>query len=263
MSVHFTWKHYGLTDKGKVRSINEDAMLSRPDLLLSGLWVVADGMGGHDSGELASRTLVQKLGKMSASPDFELLVQSALNSVAETNAELYQAAHQGAQQRVMGTTLVALALHASGRGVCLWAGDSRLYLLRAGRLERITKDHSHVQWLVDYGLISDEQARNHPNASVITKAIGADPEIQIDRADFSIVDGDTLLLCSDGITKELDDDEISVFLQDGSPQTAVEQLIAAAMERGGRDNSTAVCVHVSAWRDDADADDTRPMPSWS
>lgn len=253
--MNISWSDYGTTDQGRVRRINEDAFLALPSLGGAGLWVVADGMGGHEAGEVASSSIVDSLLYLPPNPDFEVLVGSVVTTLERVNEDLFRMGQQREKGGVIGSTVVALAVHESGQAVCLWAGDSRLYLLRQDLLERLSKDHSHVQYLIDYGVIDEEQAESHPNANIVTKAVGADATLSIDRNDFEVSDGDVLLLCSDGVTKELHDDEIKAALKLRDPRHVVDRVMHAALESGGRDNITAVCVHVGT--DDSDDDRTR------
>lgn len=251
------WKDHGATDQGRVRRINEDAFLALPDLGRAGLWVVADGMGGHRAGDLASSAIVDSLLYIPPADDFDTLVGSVVATIERVNGELHHLGQEGGREGVIGSTVVVLAVHETGRAACLWAGDSRLYRLRQGSLARLSRDHSHVQWLIDAGVIDEAQAEGHPNANVITNAVGADARVRVDRIDFEASAGDVLMLCSDGVTKELHDDEIRAVLRLADPRPVVEGLIGAALDRGGRDNMTAVCVRIDAVDQE---DTTRSIP---
>ena len=229
------------TDPGRVRSGNEDAYVAEP--LIFG---VADGMGGHQAGEVASAiaaTILRDRLSGGATPD--LMVAA----VVEANAAIFQAAHTNAEQRGMGTTLTALAAAPGGGGanrlVIANVGDSRTYLWRAGRLRRVTIDHSYVQELVSTGHISEEEARSHPRRNIVTRALGIEPTVRVDTWVQPIVAGDRYVLCSDGLVDEVDDDEIARILDaHADPQAAADALVDAANTNGGRDNTTVVVVDV-------------------
>ncbi len=230
----------GVTHQGAVRSHNEDAFIERPDI---GLWAVADGAGGHEAGEVASAMLVEALAAIPAGLSAaELLAQVRLE-IAETHAALRaEAARRGAHTTIASTLVVLLA-----RGdhfACLWAGDSRIYLLRGGLLHQLTRDHSLVQELVDSGMLRPEEAEGHPRANVITRAIGAeDTTPELDKVSDRALPGDRFLLCSDGLTKTLPQEDIAALLGTGAdPATA---LVEAALQRRATDNVTAITVEAS------------------
>lgn len=229
------------THSGSVRDHNEDAYVSRPEL---GLWAVADGAGGHEGGEVASALIAEALN--SIPPEIaadEVLAQVRLR-IAETHSALKEQAARRGEDVLMASTVVILIIR-DGFFACLWAGDSRGYLLRENELGRITRDHSLVQELVDAGHITEREAEGHPRANVITRAVGADPEvIELDKTTGPIGAGDCFLLCSDGLSKELSDHEIGDVLRAGAGNSAADALIDAALARRARDNVTAVVVEV-------------------
>jgi protein phosphatase/serine/threonine-protein phosphatase Stp1 len=234
-------KYWALTDVGAVRKHNEDNMLSRPDL---GLWVVADGAGGHDSGEVASGMIVAELDRLPR----HLSGAELLSEVRITLSRVHEALRQEAASRgphaMIASTFVSLILR-DRHFACLWAGDSRAYLLRGGALSQISRDHSLVQELVDSGNLAAEDAEHHPHANVITRAVGADSEtLELDKVIGQCEPGDRFLLCSDGLSKTLSDAELASLLAapDGVPPP--ELLIAAALAHGVNDNVTAVVVEV-------------------
>ncbi len=224
------------THVGAVRRRNEDSLLHRPDL---GLWAVADGAGGHGAGDVASQAVVAALEAiplgLSAA---ELLAQVRLR-LTEVHAALRERAAAEGPGRVIATTVVVLmARH--GHFACLWAGDSRAYLLREGQLQRITRDHSLVQQMVDEGTLAEAEAEDHPQANVILRAIGSTEEaLALDKVSGRIVPGDTLMLCSDGLFKALPEEELAAMLTGGAE---AEALVATAVERGARDNVSAVTL---------------------
>jgi serine/threonine-protein phosphatase Stp1 len=232
-------RSWAMTNVGAVRKHNEDNMLSRPDL---GLWVVADGAGGHDSGEVASGMIVAELDRLPKHlSGAEVLSEVRLTMQRVHDALRAEAASRGGDSMI-ASTFVSLILRDT-HFACLWAGDSRAYLLRHGHLAQISRDHSLVQELVDSGNLPPEDAEHHPHANVITRAVGADSEIlELDKVIGQIEPGDRFLLCSDGLCKTLSEAEISSLLgaPDGVPPP--ELLIAAALAHRVNDNVTAVVV---------------------
>ena len=236
-------RSWALTDPGKKRDHNEDTFVNRPDL---GLWAVADGAGGHSAGEVASGMIAEALEAiplgLSAS---ELLAEVRLRIKKTHEALREEATRRGDNVIIASTIVVMMARHE--HFACLWAGDSRAYLLRDGALQQITRDHSLVQELVDAGVVRAEDAEKHPRANVITRAVGAamDDEFEMDKISDRLMLGDRFLLCSDGLCKTLDADEIAALLgaADGVPPT--ETLIAAALDMNASDNVTAVTIEVS------------------
>ncbi|MDD2877803.1 MAG: protein phosphatase 2C domain-containing protein [Acidiphilium sp.] len=235
-----TWAQ---THVGTVRKHNEDAYLCRPDL---GLWAVADGAGGHQSGELASGMIVAALDRLEPGLTAAELLPRVRGAMTETHgALLHEAAMRGAGA-LIASTVVILVLR-DNHFACLWAGDSRAYLLRDGELTRITRDHSLVQDLVDEGRLSTEAAERHPRANVITRAVGANGTVlELDKVIGNVEPNDQFLLCSDGLSKTLPESEIAVLLDapDGVPPT--ELLVAAALARQGSDNVTAITIRVAS-----------------
>ena len=235
-------KHWAMTNAGAVRKHNEDNMLSRPDL---GLWAVADGAGGHQSGELASAMIVAELDRLPPHlPGAELLAQVRL-ALGRVHEALREAAAARGPQAVIASTFAALILR-DRHFACLWAGDSRVYLLRAGVLSQVSRDHSLVQELVDSGDLAAADAEHHPHANVITRAVGGGTEsLELDKVIGQVEPGDRFLLCSDGLSKTLSETEIASLLAapDGVPPP--ELLIAAALAHNVTDNVTAVVVELA------------------
>jgi len=229
------WVSYGLTNVGAVRKVNEDAFLDRPDL---GVWAVADGMGGHAAGDVASQTVVERLAQLPANGKLSTLVDLAEDRLLEANRKLLKLAMRQ-KERTIGTTVMAFM--ARGRhAACLWAGDSRLYRIRGKQIEQMTQDHAMIEDLISSGLISREEAADHPQANRITRAIGAMPSLFLDMELFELHTEDLYLLCSDGLYKELDNEEIVHTLNNGVG--ALDRLIMFALERGAHDNVTVVAV---------------------
>lgn len=232
------WQSCALTDTGARRKHNEDSILANAD---AGLWVVADGMGGHEAGDVASRMITDALAQVARPGNFSLFVDQVEDTLQQSNQALRQRAERDFNGRMMGSTVVAM-LAAEGYGACIWAGDSRLYRLRDGKLEQISRDHSQVQRLVDAGVLTQEEAGSHPNANVITKAVGGADHLAVDVVMFDIAAGDRFLLCSDGLYNELDDTALLEGLSAGTVQTSAQQLLDGALAQGARDNVSVIVV---------------------
>jgi serine/threonine protein phosphatase Stp1 len=232
------WVSAALTDVGKVRKINEDACAAWPD---NGIWVVADGMGGHDAGDLASSSIVEALGRIDHQSSLSDMVDRVDDALIEVNrALLAEAATRGEDTTIGSTVVVVLAC---GRHcACLWAGDSRIYRLRDGRLRQISQDHSQVMDMVEQGLILREDAESHPAANVVTRAVGAAQELFMDVEVEELNPGDRYLLCSDGLTKEVQEPEIAQYMQQGSCSDVCDRLVGLTLERGSRDNVSVVVI---------------------
>ena len=232
--------HAGLTDVGRIRSHNEDAILLEPPL-----YAVADGLGGHEAGEVASNTAIDALaGAAPRRPDAKALGRA----VRAANRAVIQAAHDGLGREGMGTTLTAAVVE-GGRIAVAHVADSRAYLLHDGALERITDDHSVVADMIRQGTLTEEQSRTHPNRSVITRALGTDSNMYPDTFEVDAEPGDRLLLCSDGLTGMLPDDEIAEILDTyRDPDVAVRMLVDRANEAGGHDNVSVVVVDIEGGR---------------
>ena len=228
------------THVGAVRSRNEDRFLARPEV---GLWAVADGMGGHSLGDVASGLLVDNLSEVTPCGSGHALLSSVKGRLAHVNRELRERARTMAPGAVMGSTIVVLVVF-DGHCAFVWAGDSRGYRLRRGRLERMTTDHRMVQRLVDAGAIAASDASGHPWANVITRAVGADETLEPETHFDSLEDDDIFLLASDGLTDVLDDGEISRILADQPLDGAADALLALALARGAPDNVTFVLTRV-------------------
>lgn len=247
--------HAALTDVGRVRAHNEDAFLAEPTV---GLYAVADGMGGHAAGEVASAMAIETLRERLAgreAPDPRASDPADLRDrLAQTLRDAGRAIHdrgrERPEQRGMGTTATSLLLRPDGGLLIGHVGDSRAYRLRGGELSRMTRDHTVVQERVERGELTPEQARHHPASGVLTRALGVPEAITPDTHAGEWEEGDLYLLCSDGLTGMLSDDELRRTLRSGGAESgrpeALEELaralVDAANERGGRDNVTVVLV---------------------
>jgi protein phosphatase len=240
------------TDVGLVRSNNQDELL-----VAAPLFAVADGMGGAAAGEVASHTAIQALRR--AFEDAGEATSDALMVAAQAaNRAVWDQAEANPEMRGMGTTLVALAGVAGDRLAVINVGDSRLYTLHSDEFEQVTADHNLVAELVAEGRLSKEEAEFHPRRNILTRALGVDPEVTIDLLVVDAVPGDRFLLCSDGLPREVRDDQIaSVLRRLSDPQEAAKELVGEAKLRGGNDNITVVVVDVvdKEKGPDPDADD--------
>jgi protein phosphatase len=220
-----------------VRRLNEDSVLERPE---RGVWAVADGMGGHAAGDFASAAVVRALDGIGAMGSLGALVGEVRQRLQLVNQSLSEEARQRGQE-VIGTTVVVLMLFGA-HAVALWAGDSRAYRYRQGQLKQLTRDHSQVEEFVSLGLITPEQAEGHPASNIITRAVGVSGYLELDSEMFEIAAGDTFLLCSDGLYRELDDSDIKGCLALDDCEQACEALLERALARGARDNVSVVVV---------------------
>lgn len=224
------------THVGRQRALNEDAFLSRPDI---GLWVVADGMGGHERGEVASAAVIDAFAGAEGGPDLTARSVLARISVEAANRKLLELSRSELENRTVGATVVAL-MATPRRFMCLWAGDSRAYHAHGGRLTQLTRDHSLVQQLVDAGHLDPAAAAGHPNANVITRAVGVAADLEMDAAVGAVAAGDTFLVASDGLTRLVSEAEILAGLEAADLEAAADRFIDTALERGAPDNVTLV-----------------------
>ncbi|WP_192254482.1 PP2C family protein-serine/threonine phosphatase [Mesorhizobium silamurunense] len=233
---------FGVSHKGCVRDHNEDNYLVEPR---TGLWVVADGMGGHEAGEVASASIVDHLatiGIASSAPDLRARFEDRLS---RANAEIRNISRS--RGITIGSTFAAL-LAMDGRFAGLWAGDSRIYLVRGGAISQISRDHTEVQELLDRGMISADEALTWPRRNVITHAVGVSDELEIDFQQGELMPGDVFVLSTDGLTAHVSDAEIEAAVKSGPPQVACEKLLETVLARGGTDNVTIVMVSVGDGR---------------
>lgn len=241
------------TDPGMVRSHNEDAVFADPG---TGLAILADGMGGYNAGEVASgmttTLLAASLSTLTtpSSPDGlplsgEFLGQRLLDEISAVNLAVFNASESQPQYAGMGTTLVVAQFY-DNRVIVAHLGDSRLYRLRAGFFEQLTRDHSLLQEQLDGGMISEEEARHSHNKNLLTRALGVDPYVDTELHDYAVQPGDIFLLCSDGLNDMIEDAEIAQILcrwADDLP-LAADELIEVANGNGGRDNISVILVRV-------------------
>jgi protein phosphatase len=233
----FRWTSASRSHAGHVRRVNEDACLEQPE---RGLWAVADGMGGHALGEFASRLAIRSLFELPPAQDLDQYVAHARERLQGANRRLRDEAARR-DVPIIGTTIAAL-LVSGRRGACLWAGDSRIYRCRAGRLQLLTRDHSEVE---------AARVRHHPGcddtllrppANFITRALGGADRLEVDAETVEVLDGDVFLLCSDGLSNEVSERAIEQALLPGHCRHGSHALVDLALRRGGRDNITVVVV---------------------
>jgi type VI secretion system protein ImpM len=240
-SVALTWCSASGTSQGNVRSHNEDAVLELPT---SGLWVVADGMGGHKGGDDASRMIVEALCVIPRLPRLSELVDQVEDRLRVVNQRLYRAAAEG-NAGISGSTVVAL-LAVDAYCLSVWAGDSRVYRLREGSLSPITRDHTEVQALLDEGAIDSEAAAQHVSSNIITRAVGGAADLYLDVELRELRAGDRYLLCSDGLYKELGDADLARHLACQDVNEACKAIMSQALAGACIDNVSAVVVEFIA-----------------
>ena len=233
----------GKTHRGHVRPVNEDAFLDRCE---DGLWLVADGMGGHDAGDVASRMIVESLritpmeGSLAERMD---RIEDALDQVNDHLLE--RSIQDDGKKHIIGSTLALFIIENAQMGALLWAGDSRVYRLRHGQMTQLTADHSQVETYIRQGIITREEARTHPDRHIITRAVGSHEDLFLEADLCELSSKDRYLLCSDGLTRHLKDNEISDLLKEGTAEEACQQLIDLTLERGAKDNVTAVVIDIN------------------
>jgi len=233
----FRWTSASRSHPGRVRHVNEDACLDQSE---HGLWAVADGMGGHLLGEYASGLAVQSLLDLPVGTDLGQRIDVAVDWLQEVNRQLRAEALRR-DVPLIGTTIAALV--AAGNSCsCLWAGDSRIYLYRAGRLRQLTRDHRQLEAPASRRISRSDETLARPRANLITRALGAEDTLHIDRRNIELLDGDIFLLCTDGLSNEVNELSIKQALLPGICSLACDALIDMALEREARDNITAVVV---------------------
>ena len=228
-------EHVARTDTGHQRSTNEDSHLARAPV-----FVIADGMGGAQAGEVASQLAIAHFAQALPGEDSDGAEQRLARAVQEANAEIHARSEADARRAGMGTTLTAAYVGPSEVSFA-HVGDSRAYLLRDGELERITGDHSLVEELLRQGRLTEEEAEEHPQRSIITRALGPEPDVEVDTFTRTAADGDVYLICSDGLTSMVPEATVAEILREAPDiTTAADRLVAAALDAGGRDNVTVV-----------------------
>ncbi len=235
------WRSAAMSHCGVRHRENEDSCLDRPEV---GLWAVADGMGGHAEGHIASRTLCRALGRIPASGSLPELAMAVEAAIAEANDALLVRGTSAHPPTLIGTTVAVLAIH-SGYGVCTWCGDSRVHLVRDGEAFLLTRDHSLVQEMLDRGEIDRDGARDHRAGHIVSRAVGVGNVAEIERIAIEVWPGDRFLLCTDGISRHVLVPEMADLVVD-NPEAAVRGVVDLAQARGATDDMTAIAVSLDA-----------------
>ena len=229
------------THVGKVRKRNEDSYLVRPEV---GIWAVADGMGGHEAGDLASSTIIEALRSVERPSSAADLLEQCEERIATVNMRLKEIGR--ARGGVIVGATVALLLAFDNYYACVWAGDSRIYVVRDNKIIQLSQDHTEVEELLVKGVITREEAKTWRAGNALTRAIGAADEVELEITSGPMVSGDAFVICSDGLTRHVSDEEILNHVGSGFSQDACDKLVALTLERGATDNVTLVVVRFQA-----------------
>lgn len=235
---HVTWTSTKRTDLGNVRKVNEDSVVVHAT---ENLWAVADGMGGHDAGDVASKQITAALGELKLGESFPDNIDLLEDTLLLVNQQLRDYAQEKFTGRTVGSTVVLMYAQ-NEFGACMWAGDSRLYRWRSNYLEQLTNDHSQVEALLESGLIESEEAIDHPASNIITRAVGAADTLQLDVRAIDVAAGDVYLLCSDGLYNEVDSAAIASQLQGAAPEQAADQLLKSCLAGNAQDNVSFIIL---------------------
>jgi len=233
-----TFKSSATTHVGMVRKVNQDSYAERTDI---GVWAVADGMGGHEAGEIASATVTDHIKSLPANDNIVEMLDAVEKSIMAANLELTEQAASYDTQRVPGSTVVVLIINGE-QGAIVWAGDSRIYRRRDNVVTQLTRDHSHVQDLVEQGVILESEAESHPMANVITRAVGISEPLELESQWIEVRAEDQFLLCSDGLSRLVSNDELETMMAHKDSEEVTQSLLHTALVRGARDNVTLICV---------------------
>jgi protein phosphatase len=225
------------THVGKVRQRNEDNYLVRPEV---GIWAVADGMGGHEAGDLASKVVVEELRSIEMPSSAADLLEKCEEHIAAANLRLKEIGRQRGDV-IVGAT-VALLLACGDYYACVWAGDSRIYVVRGKKIVQLSQDHTEVEELLVKGVITREEARTWNAGNALTRAIGATDEVELEITSGAMLSGDAFVICSDGLTRHVTDEEILQHVDGALSQEACDKLVALTLDRGATDNVTLVVV---------------------
>jgi protein phosphatase len=250
--LQLRWTSAARTDVGLVRSRNEDAFLDQP---LRRMWAVADGMGGHAFGDVASKLVVDTLAALPAPVDLQQAVADVRDQLLAAHQVLLAEA-TARQVPVIGSTVVVL-LAWGHAGACVWAGDSRIYLCRGGSLHQLTRDHNQFEELQARQGLSAAEAQSYAGGNMLTRALGANLALELDEVAVQVSGGDVFMLCSDGLSNAVGEEDIRAALAGGLCDQAADALLAQALANGGRDNISVVVVRA----DDVDGDQTVMNPA--
>lgn len=235
------WQSTSRSDKGNVRSVNEDSVFLHPDNML---WAVADGMGGYEAGDTASNIVIEELARVNRCEGIDELVRHCQQQLHLASERIKRYSQEQCAGRSVGSTAVCL-LATADAAACVWAGDSRLYRLRRSNFERLSTDHSEVAQLVALGHLTEAEARAHPKANVITRTIGVGGDRGTEFIAVDVEEGDTFLLCSDGLYNELDESEICECLNRANIEVAADELVSRTLSTPARDNVSIVVLQHS------------------
>lgn len=255
---HLDWHSDAVTHCGKVRKHNEDAVAMQPE---RGVWGVADGMGGHHAGDVASREVVAALNLVQANGRLSAMISDCRSKVGEVNTALFEQGLRGGA-RLSGSTVVIL-LSSGTQGAVLWAGDSRAYQLRNGVLKQLTTDHSRINDLIDSGQLAPDDAEKHPDANVITRAVGVSAALDLEARLFDVESEDLYLLCSDGLSRYVDDDSLAQLLSSQQSSLAAQLLLDAALATPARDNISVIVMRATMVEVAHDHTAVNPQQAWS
>ncbi len=240
-----TFRSKATTHVGMVRKLNEDAYTERTDI---GVWVVADGMGGHEAGEVASGTVTEYIKALAPGEGFPEKLDAVKQCVLDANSHLVGRSTAYDTKRVPGST-VAVLIISGEQGAVVWAGDSRIYRRREGVVTQITRDHSHVQDLIEQGVIKESEAESHPLSNVITRAVGIGDPLELETRLVNVRSTDQFLLCSDGLSRLASNEEIGAMMANRDSEEVTRSLLHAALTKGAPDNVTL--IYVKNYPDDA------------
>ncbi len=232
------WNSFSLSDVGCVREVNEDSLIESVE---KQLWVVADGMGGHQVGDVASQKIIELIERVNPYQNLSDYVDEVEDALLNANQALIDFAREHFDSQTMGSTAVCLIIK-QNVGVAMWVGDSRLYRYRNNQLQQLTRDHSQVEEMVQMGLISKEEAEVHPHKNVITRAVGVEPDLFVDINVFSTQVGDTFLLCSDGLYNAVSQEDVEYMLSHRDAEACVLDLMKTSLENGADDNVSLIVV---------------------
>jgi protein phosphatase len=240
-SSFLIWSSACVTDAGKIRKANQDACLDLPEL---GLWIVADGMGGHEAGEVASGAIIEHCQQTREPGDLNSFIADVQNRLMQVNLNLRELASQKYNNATIGSTVVALLAYGK-QCACLWVGDSRIYRLRKTKLEQMTRDHSMAEQYIEQGMMSEEEAYQSNIANALTRAVGGEDEMEIDLKVDEIQADDIFLLCSDGLYREVSEADITQLMSRGDDcVTMTKNLLDSALKNGARDNITVSVIEM-------------------
>jgi len=239
------------THVGMVRKVNQDSFAERTDI---GVWAVADGMGGHEAGEIASATITDFIKNLPPHDNIQEMLAAVEQSIMAANLQLTEQAASYDSQRVPGSTVVVLIINGN-QGAIVWVGDSRIYRRRDQVVTQLTRDHSHVQDLVEQGVILESEAESHPMANVITRAVGISEPLELDSMWIDVRPDDQFLLCSDGLSRLVTIEELESMMANMDSEEVTQSLLHTALVRGARDNVTLICVKNLADAGESASDD--------